>query len=150
MVGSECTHVATSTPTAASRRPAQPRVQPGCPSAVSAPLPVGAPWAAIPEGAGLWAIARAAGFPGGPAAAPRPSPLGCGPRPSGAVEWRQAYVGSWGNWLPAAGPGRLNVAVKLAVGGLSTLGSPGDPSVGVCLYRKQLTDSSSWMRGLTC
>ncbi len=38
------------------------------------------------------------------------------------MELRQAYVGSLGSWLPVAGPGRLNVAVQPAVGGLSILG----------------------------
>ncbi len=33
-----------------------------------------------------------------------------------------AYVESLGNRLPAAGPGRLNVAIQPAVGGLSALG----------------------------
>jgi hypothetical protein len=63
-------------------------------------------------------------------------------------------VGSWGNWLPAAVPGRLSAAVQPAVGGLSTSESgeltPQWSSKSVCLYRKPLADSSSWMRDLTC
>jgi hypothetical protein len=86
---------------------------------------------AMPEGAGPWAIARAAGFPRRPGCSSPGESAGL--RASGAVEWRQAYGrgGSWGSWLLAAGPGRLNVAVQPAVGGLSTLGSPDDPAVGV-------------------
>jgi hypothetical protein len=75
---------------------------------------------------------RRGGFPRRPGGPGCCSPAeSAGLRASGAVEWRQAYMGSWGNLLPAAGPGRQNVAVQPAVGGLSTLGSPGDPSVGV-------------------
>jgi hypothetical protein len=58
------------------------------------------------------------------------------------------------SWLPAAVPGRLCAAVHPAVGGLSTAESGGSTpwwtSESVCLYRKPLADSSSWMRGLTC
>jgi hypothetical protein len=60
-------------------------------------------------------------------------------------------VGSWGNWLLAAGPGRLNVAVQPAAAASPPLGHrmiPRWASESVCLYRKPLTDSSSWMRGL--
>ena len=58
------------------------------------------------------------------------------------------------SWLPAAVPGRLCAAVQPAVGGLSTAESEGLTlwwaSESVCLYRKPLADSSSWMRGSTC
>jgi hypothetical protein len=58
------------------------------------------------------------------------------------------------SWLPAAVHGRLCAAVQPAVGGLSTAESrgltPRWSSESVCLYRKPLADSSSWMRGLTC
>jgi hypothetical protein len=115
-------------PTAAGRWPAQPRVQPGCPSTFSAPL--GGLWAAIPGGhCDFRAIARAAGYPGDPSATPPAESAVL--RASGTVVWWQAYVGSWGSWLPAAVPGRLNVAVQPAVGGLSTSESGVDSSVGV-------------------
>jgi hypothetical protein len=58
------------------------------------------------------------------------------------------------SWLPAAVPGRLCAAVQPAVGGLSTAESEGLTlwwaSESVCIYRKPLADSSSWMHGLTC
>ncbi len=91
IVGSGCPRV--STPTAASGLPAQPRVQPGCPSTFAAPL--GGLWATIPGG-DFQAIARAAGYPGDPAAAPRLSPRCCGPR----ARWSGGRL-TWG--LGAAG-----------------------------------------------
>jgi hypothetical protein len=105
--------------------------------------------AAIPEGV-LRAIARASGHPGSPASDPRPRSQYCGPR---ARRSGCGVRGVLNSWLPAAGPGDCvqqssprSAASPLRVG----WSTPQWASESVCLYRKLLGDSSSWMRGSTC
>ena len=129
-------------------RPAQPRVQPNYPVPFSAPA-----GRAGGRDTRRWSPGHRPG-------------LGLSRRPGFSSPARVRWVAGLGpggvaagvrgvldSWLPAAVPGRLR-AVQPAVGGLSTSESGGLTlrwaSESVCLYRKPLADSSSWMRGLTC
>jgi hypothetical protein len=129
--------------------PAQPRVQPGYP--VPFPAPTGR---AGGRDTRRWSLGHRPG---------RGSPRWPGCSSPGRVRWvvglglggvAAGVRGVLDSWLPAAVPGRLCAAVQPAVGGLSAAESGGLTlrwsSESVCLYRKPLADSSSWMRGSTC